>query len=70
MPTRTRSVHAVISARRVIASPVPVGGSRWPPCQTDSIGSSSTAASQSRSGSGSAAAPKVMRSRHDMSGGR
>ena len=28
------------------------GGRRWPPCQTDSMGSRSAAASQSRSGSG------------------
>ena len=62
MPTRTRSVQAVIRASRVIASPVGPGGRRWPPCQTDSMGSRSAAASQSRSGSGSAAAPKMMRS--------
>ena len=52
MPTRTRSVHAVSSARRVIASPVALGGSTWPPCQTDSIGSRSAAASQSALGLG------------------
>ena len=61
-PTRTRSVHAVMSAKRVMASPVGCFGRMWPPCQTDSIGRRSTAASQSRSGSGSAAAPMMMRS--------
>jgi len=58
-PARTRSVHAVSRASLVTASPVPVGGSTCPPCHTDSTGSRSTAASQSRSGSGIAAAPST-----------
>ncbi len=68
VPTRTRSVHATSSASRVIASPVAVGGSTWPPCHTDATGSRSTAASHPRSGSGRAAAPRVMRSAGTGSG--
>ena len=62
VPIRTRSVHAARRAKRTMASPVPTGGSRWPPCQTDSMGRRSTASSQSRSGSGRAAAPMMIRS--------